>query len=228
MKIGMVLAIMFLSLFAQGYVSSNYEKYRRIGASRNLTGAQVAKMILEANGIHDVRITESRGGVLSDHFDPSTKTVALSNDVYHNTSIASIAVAAHEVGHAIQYDQNYAGVKIRTSLLKPTMVASQLSGIFIMIGIIFMESAALGFLFDIGLLMVAIVALFQIATLPVEFDASNRALKNIQAMSIVDETEYDGAKKMLTSAALTYVAAALTAIFNFIRLASMRNNDRRN
>lgn len=208
-------------MFAQSYVKSNYQKYSRIGTLRGMTGAQVAKYILDRNNLHNVSIIESKGGVLSDHFDPSKNTVALSKDIYHNTSIASVAVAAHEVGHAIQYATGYHGIKVRNILLKPTLVASQFSQIALIIGLITGT-----FLFDLGVIMLAVIVLFQVITLPIEFDASNRALKIIEAEGIVDPGEYQGAKTMLTSAALTYVAAALGSIVNLLYFIFLRNNRR--
>lgn len=225
---GLILVIIagVLSMAAQMYVQSSYQKYARIGTYKNMTGAQVAKYILDANNITDVVITQSSGGTLSDHFDPSKKVVALSRDVYHGTSIASVAVAAHEIGHAIQYDKGYAGIAIRNALLKPALVANQMAGLFIMLGFLFINGS-MGWMFDVGIIMLIVITAFQILTLPIEFDASNRALKNIQGLNILESNEYEGAKTMLTAAALTYVAAAVGSIMNLLRFIMIRN-DRRN
>ncbi|HLV49843.1 MAG TPA: zinc metallopeptidase, partial [Erysipelothrix sp.] len=147
---------MIVSLFAQSYVKSSYQKYSRIGTFRGMTGAQVAQYILDRNNLHDVTVIESRGGVLSDHFDPMKNTVALSKDVYHSASIASVAVAAHEVGHAIQYATGYHGIKVRNILLKPTLVASQFSQVALIIGLI-----TSSFFLELGIIMLAVIVLFQ-------------------------------------------------------------------
>lgn len=215
-----------LSIMAQSYVQSSYNKYRRIATRGNRTGAQVAQHILDSNNINDVQIVQSNQGLLSDHFDPSKKVVALSPDVYRGTSIASVAVAAHEVGHAIQYDQGYKAIALRNIFLRPAIIASQLSGMMIMIGILFINSA-FGWVFDVGLIMLLVITAFQILTLPIEFDASNRALNNIEALNLVEPSEYQGAKTMLTAAALTYVAAAIASVMNLLRFVAIRN-DRRN
>lgn len=212
---------MIVSLFAQSYVKSSYQKYSRIGTFRGMTGAQVAKYILDRNNLNDVSVIESRGGVLSDHFDPAKKTVALSKDVYHNASIASVAVAAHEVGHAIQYATGYHGIKVRNLLLKPTLVASQFSQVALIIGLI-----TSSFFLELGIIMLAVIVVFQIITLPIEFDASSRALKIIEAEHIVDAGEYQGAKTMLNAAALTYVAAALGSVVNLLYFLFLRNSRR--
>lgn len=222
----LVIVAMVLSLIAQGYVQSSYNKYRQIGTYKGLTGREVAEQILNANNIYDISITQSRGGTLSDHFDPTKKVIALSPEIYQGTSIASVAVAAHEVGHAIQYDKNYVGIKIRNVLLKPALVANQLAGVFIMLGIIWINSASMGWMFDLGVIMLIVITAFQILTLPVEFDASSRALKNVQSLNLMDASEYDGAKTMLTAAALTYVAAAVGSILNVLRFIAIRNNRR--
>lgn len=214
-----------ISMMAQSYVQSSYHKYRNITTQGNYTGAQIAKHILDSNGIHNVSIVQSRGGVLSDHFDPTNKIVALSPEVYSGTSIASVAVAAHEVGHAIQYHKGYKGIALRNILLKPALVANQLAGLLIMMGLLFINSS-MGWVFDLGIIMLLVITAFQILTLPIEFDASSRALKNIQSLNLVQTNEYEGAKSMLTAAALTYVAAAIGSIANLLRFVLIRNSRR--
>lgn len=217
-----------VSLVAQGYVTSNYSKYAKINTRGGMTGAQVAQYILNKNGINDVQVVRSNSsGTLTDNFDPTRKVVTLSPDVYNGSSIASVSVAAHEVGHAIQYHTGYVGIKVRNVLLKPAIIASQFSQIAILIGIGFISNNGNNMMFNIGIIMMGIVALFQIATLPVEFDASARALKIINQEGIVDANEYSGAKSMLTSAALTYVAAVVGSILNILYYIILRENRNR-
>ncbi len=214
-----------ISLFAQSYVQSSYNKYRQISTRKGMRGADVAKYILESNNIYDVDVVQSSGGVLSDHFDPNNKRIALSPDIYNGTSVASVAVAAHEVGHAIQYDTGYVGIKLRNTILKPSIIASQLSNLFIVVGILMIDGS-MGWVFDLGLIMLMVVLAFQVLTLPIEFDASKRALANIENLGIVGTSEHDGAKSMLTAAALTYVAAVVGTALNLLRFISIRNSRR--
>jgi len=214
-----LLLTVILSLAAQSFVKSNYQKYSRIRTLSGMTGKQVAEKILADNNLHDVKVIQSRAGILSDHYDPTKNIVALSPGVYASDSIASVAVAAHEVGHAIQHATGYHGIKVRNILLKPTIVASQFSQIALFIGLI---SGSI--LFELGIIMLGVILLFQAVTLPIEFDASNRALKIIQADHIVTSSEYNGAKSMLTAAALTYVAAVLGAAANLLYYMSLRGN----
>lgn len=219
-----------ISFAAQSYVKSNYAKFSKIRIHRQITGAQVAQEILEKNGITDVRVIQSSGGVLSDHYDPTKNTVALSPEVFQNASIASIAVAAHEVGHAIQYATNYPGISLRNLLLKPAIIASQFSQLAIVIGLGLMTGESGNpFIFNLGITMIGIIAAFQIATLPVEFDASKRALAILKAEGYVDESELDGASTMLNAAALTYIAAVLGTLANllyYIMIGNRRKNNR--
>lgn len=184
-----------------------------------MSGAQVAQHILDLNNLNKVVVQVSKGGLLSDHYDPKANTVNLSKEVYQGTSIASVAVAAHEVGHAIQYATGYHGIKLRNILLKPTIIASQFSQIVLIVGIM-----ASNIMLQIGIVLLFITVLFQVITLPIEFDASNRALKILKGNQMLNPGEYDGAKKMLTSAALTYVAAALGAVANLLYYVMLSNN----
>lgn len=211
--------VALISLFAQMYVKSNYSKYKEIATYRNMTGAQVARYILDNNGLQDVEIVQSSGGELSDHYDPTKKIVALSPENYHNASIAAVSVSAHEVGHAIQHATGYKFIALRNKLLGPAIIASKFSQIAIVIGI----ASRVTNLLDIGIIMIGVIALFQIVTLPVEFDASARALKIIKSENLVDDSEYSGAKSMLTSAALTYVAAVLGTLINLLYFIVLRN-----
>lgn len=223
-----LIASMIVSMLAQMYVSSSYNKFAGVYARNSMTGYQVAQHILESNGITGVKVVRSSSsGTLTDNYNPANKTVTLSHRIYDDNSIASIAVAAHEVGHAIQYAKGYAGIKFRSLLLQPAIIASQFSQIMILIGIGTLANSGSSMFFNIGIIMMGIVTLFQVATLPVEFDASARALKNIQSLGLVDSNEYSGAKTMLTAAALTYVAAVLTSLMNIAYYIFLSDNRRR-
>lgn len=214
-----------ISMLANSFVMRSYAQYKEIRTRSGLTGAQVARKILDDNGLHDVAVVRGSGGTLSDFYDPSKKIVSLSPDNYANASVAASAVAAHEVGHAIQHATGYKFIALRNMLLKPTIIASQFSQIAIIIGL---TSTALTGLFDLGIIMISIILAFQVVTLPVEFNASARALKIIKSDGIVDSSEYGGAQKMLTAAALTYVAAVIGTLLNllyFVMLRGSRNKD---
>lgn len=221
---GFILIALLVSLWAQFYVKKNYTKYRQVNNVRGLTGAQVARYILDSKGLHHVQVILSPHGQLSDHYDPRTKTVALSRDVYAGQSIASLAVASHEVGHAIQDAEDYMFLSLRNRLLPLAMVSSQLSYLPIAIGFL----ADIPSLFNIGILMLMVIAVFQLVTLPLEFNASSRALNILESESYLIQSEVNGARKMLTSAALTYVAAlfgTMMTILRYISLNNSRNND---
>ncbi|MEG0327864.1 MAG: zinc metallopeptidase [Erysipelothrix sp.] len=220
-----VIVAALLAMFAQMFVTSSYSKYSKIDTIEGRTGAEVARMILNLKGITDVEIVESRGGVLSDHYDPTKKVVALSPKVYNDSSIASVSVAAHEVGHAIQHSESYAFIGIRNKLLPMTIISSKFGMLSIFIGLAFSSpQKGTSIFFTVGIAMLAIIALFQFVTLPVEFDASRRALKILSSESILDSSEMEGSKKMLTAAALTYVAALLSTVLNILRLIAVNNN----
>lgn len=214
--------LLLIPLWAQMRVRSTYSKYAEVENSTGMTGAQTARKILDENGLYDVAVREVQGS-LTDHYDPRDKTVNLSTDIYHGASIAGTAVAAHEVGHAIQDDKDYTFMRIRSSLVPVANLGSNLSYLLIIAGFIFgaMQLAILGVLFF------AAAVLFQIVTLPVEFDASGRALKQIVTLGIVQEDERKGAKRVLSAAAMTYVAAALVSaleLVRFILMIVMANN----
>lgn len=212
--------IILLPLYAQFKVKSTYNKYSRIRSTSGMTGAEVARMILDHNGLHDVKVVESQG-FLSDHYNPITKIVALSPQNYHEASVAGTAVAAHEVGHAIQDKEAYAFLRFRHRLAPVANITSNASWIFIMIGL-FVTS--LNSLLGIGILLMAVGVLFQIVTLPVEFNASSRAMNQIIELGIIRNEEEPHAKKVLSAAAMTYVAATAVAVLELLRLVLIFTN----
>lgn len=216
----MVILIPFiiLTLYAQGKVKTNYAKYSKTRSMKGSTGYEVATTILQRNGINDVQVMMT-GGTMSDHYDPRSKAVRLSKDVYSGTSIASLAIAAHECGHAIQHDKGYTPLKLRTSILPVAMLGSNMAWGFLMLGFLFYND----FLMNLGIVFFGAAVLFQIITLPVEFNASSRAMKQLSANGFLYEDEVNGARKMLNAAAMTYVAAAAMAIAQLLRLILIRN-----
>ncbi len=214
-------AILF-TMYAQFKVSSTTNKYLRVNAHRGYTGQQVARKILDTNGLYNVDIEMVRGH-LSDHYDPRRKVVRLSQDIYYGTSITSISVAAHECGHAMQHAKGYAPLSIRSSLVPVVNFASNISWLLIALGL-FMSR---GIFLKIGIILFSASVLFQLITLPVEFNASSRALVQLDDLGIVEGNELRGSKQVLTAAALTYVAAALTSVLQLLRLVAIaqRNDD---
>lgn len=202
-----------LAMYAQGKVQSTFEKYSRVYASIGMTGAQVARKILDDEGLSDVAV-ELTQGHLSDHYDPRTRKVRLSPAVYNGTSLASLGVAAHETGHAIQHDVGYVPLNIRHAIVPVANFGSSLSWPLILIGLL-MGSP---YLARIGVYLFSAVVLFQLVTLPVEFNASSRALGILGGQGFLRDSEMSGTKKVLDAAALTYVAAALVGILNLLRL----------
>ncbi|MBM7609354.1 Zn-dependent membrane protease YugP [Lysinibacillus composti] len=207
------LVILLLPIYAQFKVKSTYKKFSQVGASKGMTGAQVARMILDQHGLYDVRVVPTQG-VLSDHYNPATKTVALSEDNYYNSSIAGTAVAAHEVGHAIQHKEAYSFLTLRAKLVPVANISSNLSWIFVLIGIF----ASMSNMLLLGIVLLGAGVLFQIVTLPVEFDASKRAMNEVVSLGIISNNEERSAKKVLSAAAMTYVAAAAVAVLELLRL----------
>ena len=211
-----ILPCIIITLICQVNVKSTFSKYSNIRNSRNMTGVQAAEYVLRQNGVTGVRI-EHVAGNLSDHFDPRTNVIRLSDSVYNSTSVAAVGVAAHEAGHAVQHAQNYLPNKIRTAILPVARLGSQLSWLLIFLGLLF--TAKVGFvLLYIGIILFSASVLFTIATLPVEFNASKRALECIKNSDLLYGDEYTGAKRTLQAAAMTYVASALTAIMQLLRL----------
>ncbi|MCC3668332.1 zinc metallopeptidase [Terrisporobacter mayombei] len=214
----LLIPAVLLTIYAQYKVSSTTNRFFNVRANRGYNGEETARKILDSNGLFNVRIEMVRGR-LSDHYDPRTKVLRLSQDVYSGTSITSVAVAAHECGHAIQHAHGYAPLNIRSSLVPVVNFASNMSWIFIMLGFF-----TRGIFLQIGILLFAASVLFQIVTLPVEFNASSRALTQLTSLEIVDDREVRQSRKVLQAAALTYVAAAVTAILQLLRLVMIANN----
>lgn len=211
--------LMVLPLWAQHKVKSNYEKYSQVRSTSGKTGREVALEILHANGIYDVEVVKGEG-FLTDHYDPKKKVVSLSPANYDRPSVAGTAIAAHEVGHAIQDHQRYWFLRFRAALVPVANLGSSLSYMIIMLGIIL---TAIGSAFGstalwIGAGLMSLAVLFSIVTLPVEFDASSRAMKQITALNIVNEKEYKHARKVLSAAAMTYVAATAVAVAELVRI----------
>ena len=214
---GFVLIGFLIALLAQWNVQSTYSKYKKVQNARGLTGAMAARQILDQNGLYHVRI-EPISGELTDHFEPRTNVVRLSDSVYNSSSVAAVGVAAHEVGHAIQYAQDYAPMRLRAAIIPATQIGSTLSYPLVLLGLFFGATP----LMDLGILLFSLVVLFQLVTLPVEFNASRRALKTLESSYILDSDEVRQSGKVLTAAALTYVAALATALLNLMRLNAIR------
>lgn len=219
----LVLIGALLCLITSGMVKSTFNKYSKIAASSGMTGAQVAEAILRKKGIFDARV-ERVSGSLSDHFNPATKVVNLSETVYDVPSVAAISVAAHECGHAMQHNEDYFPLKIRSSILPVASFGSKYGLWIVIAGLIISFFRPLIFF---GVLLFAFGVLFQIVTLPVEFDASRRALETLSDMGILSGGEMDGAKKVLRSAAMTYVASAAASILSLLRLILLAQGGRR-
>lgn len=209
-----------ISAWAQFKVSSTFNKYSTVRSINGYTGAQVARILLNDAGLQEVEIQQVPGR-LSDHYDPRAKVLRLSSDVYGSTSVASIGVAAHEVGHAIQDKESYSALVFRNAIVPVVNFSSSLSWILFFIGILFSYST----LVTLGIILFSVVVLFQIVTLPVEFNASSRALKILEARGILYDKEVDGARKVLSAAALTYVAAILMAVLQLVRLIAISNRN---
>ena len=211
----LVLIGAILCMAASAKVNSTYNKYSKVRSMTGMTGAQVAQKILQYNGIYDVQIEHVRGN-LTDHYDPSKKVLRLSDSVYGSTSVAAIGVAAHECGHAVQHQVGYVPIKIRSALVPAANIGSKLGLPLILLGVIF--GGAGSTLAQIGIWVFALAVLFQIVTLPVEFNASGRAIKMLDQYGILHHQDVGHVKKVLSAAALTYVAAAASAILQLLRL----------
>ncbi|HAT4290615.1 TPA: zinc metallopeptidase [Clostridium perfringens] len=209
-----------ISSWAQFKVSSTFNKYSTVRSINGYTGAQVARILLNDAGLQEVEIQQVPGR-LSDHYDPRAKVLRLSSDVYGSTSVASIGVAAHEVGHAIQDKESYSALVFRNAIVPVVNFSSSLSWILFFIGILLSYST----LVTIGIILFSVVVLFQLVTLPVEFNASSRALKLLEARGILYDKEVEGARKVLSAAALTYVAATLMAVLQLVRLIAISNRN---
>jgi len=216
----LVLPAILISLIAQIRVKSSFSKYSKIGC--RLTGEQAAQQVLAANGVYNVRI-ERVSGNLTDHYDPRTNVIRLSDEVYSANTIAAVGVAAHEAGHAVQYAKGYTPIKIRGAILPVANIGSKLSIPLILLGLVF----SFYILVDLGIVFFAATLLFQLITLPVEFNASRRALSAIKDNNLLtSEADYKGAKSVLTAAAMTYVAAVLVSLMQLLRLIAISGRRR--
>ncbi len=215
-----------LSFYAQSKVSSTFNKYSRLASARGYTGADVARQLLNMAGIHDVSVEHIRGS-LTDHYDPSHKVLRLSDSVYDSRSVAALGVAAHETGHAIQHNVGYVPLAFRSAIFPIVNISSKISTPLIMLGLIFGFLGGSNFLLMAGIILFASVVFFQFITLPVEFNASRRALQLLDEHSFLTPEEMKPARKVLSAAALTYVAAAAVALSNLLRLLLIfsRRND---
>lgn len=218
----LVLPAILLGLWAQMRVQSTYARYSRVRASRNITADQVARMILDMNGLRNIPIQRISGS-LTDHYDPKSGVVRLSDSVYGSPSIAAIGVAAHEVGHAVQHATGYAPMQLRSAIVSVTNIGSTLSMPLILIGLV-LNSSSLALT---GVALFSLVALFQLVTLPVEFNASRRALQTLESRDILSREELAGARSVLTAAALTYVAALVQSLAQLLRLLILVGGNRR-
>ena len=219
----MILVPAFLiALLAQLNVSSTFNRYSRVACRRGLTGAQAAEEVLRVHGVYGVRI-ERVAGKLSDHYDPRSNVIRLSDSVYGSNSIAAVGVAAHEAGHAVQYAQEYGPIKIRGAIIPVCNFSSQISILLIVLGFALYSRP----LFAVGVVLFAVATVFQIVTLPVEFDASRRAIRSLDSTHLLDDQELRGAKKVLGAAAMTYVAALLVSIAQLLRFVLAFNSRRR-
>ena len=218
----LLLPAIIIAFWAQSKVSGTYKKYRTVSTMNGYTGENVARMMLDAAGLYDVPVVEIRGE-LTDHYDPTSRVVRLSSDIYHGASIASAGIAAHEVGHAIQHKEAYKPLVLRTSIATAVNFSSQASIIIFMIGLLF----SIPLLTNIGIIFFTVAVIYQLITLPVEFNASRRALSILESRNILYGNEVSGAKSVLSAAAMTYVAAALMSISQLVRLIAIsnRNND---
>ena len=214
-------------LYAQGRVSSAYNKYKQIPNKKGIRGVDAARIILDRNGLQDVRIEPAKGGTLSDHYDPVHRVVRLSSDIYYNASIASVSVAAHECGHAIQHKVGYAALSWRSKLLPVANICSQLGWITLILGLFLFSSFSS--LVYLGIGMILVVFLFQVVTLPVEFNASTRAIAQISELQLMQDDERPMVRSILKAAAFTYVASVLSTLLQIFRILIMvlgrRNND---
>ena len=223
----LVLPCILLSLWASHNVNSTFNKYSKQYSQRRLTGAEAAQRVLAANGVYGVRI-ERISGNLTDHFDPKTNVIRLSDNVYSNTSTAAIGVACHEAGHAVQYAVGYAPIKLRAAIIPLTNFGSKIAMPLILAGILFSTFGTMSdTLVYLGIACFGFSLVFQLVTLPVEFNASRRAMQTIDSSNLLTEEEQRGARKTLTAAALTYVAATAVALAQLLRLIAIFGGGRR-
>lgn len=229
----LVLPAILFSMWASVRVNSTFKKYSRMRNSRGMTGADAARAVLEANGVYGVRI-ERIAGDLTDHYDPRTNVIRLSDSVYDAATPAAVGVAAHEAGHAVQYAQDYAPIKVRAAIVSATNIGSKLSMPLIIIGIVLMGVSSLSRYSDffygvaiVGVLCFGLCVVFQLVTLPTEFNASSRANAAIASTNLLTPEERKGAKRVLSAAAMTYVAALSVTIMQFLRLLLIVTSNRK-
>ena len=208
----LLIPVMLLSLWAQAQVSGNFKRYSAVTNRRRLTGAQAAEAVLRSHGVYDVAIRRVRGN-LTDHYNPRDNTIYLSDSVYGSPTIAAVGVAAHEAGHAVQYAVGYAPIRLRQAIVPLTQFGSKFSFILLLIGMLLYSQS----LFFIGIVLFSLTTIFQLVTLPVEFNASARAIETIESEYLLEGDEVSGAKKGLRAAALTYVAALLMSALQLLR-----------
>jgi len=221
MNVILYILIILIPVIAQIKVTTSYSKYKKVSNSGKLSGFEIARKILDANGLEDIYVVET-GGNLTDHYDPSRKVIKLSKDIFSGESIAAASVAAHECGHAIQDKNNYSFMRIRSLLVPVVNLVSSFSWIVIMIGII---SQALN-IFVLGIGLISVGLIFQLITLPVEFDASKRAKQELEKLNLIGSDEITWVSKMLSAAAMTYVASVLTSVLEILRLIILFSDDR--
>lgn len=222
----LVLIGVVICLIASANVKSTYNKYAKYRSASNMTGAQVAERLLASAGIHDVRVGHVAGN-LTDHYNPSTKVLNLSDTVYNSTSVAAIGVAAHECGHAMQHAHGYFPLRFRNMFVPVANFGSRLAWPVILIGLL-INSESSQLIINFGIVLFSFAVIFQLVTLPVEFNASNRAMKQLEAQGILGESELPYTRKVLGAAALTYVASAASAILQLLRIIILFGGRRRN
>ena len=221
-NIGLYFLALIIPLIAQMYVTSNYNKYKKINSKSGLSGFEVARKILDKNGLNDMYIVETNG-TMSDHYDSSRKTIKLSSEVFHGDSIASISIAAHECGHAIQDKEGYAFMRIRSLIFPIVKFGTQIAYVVLLIGLL---ANMLNIIWT-GILLVSLGLLFQLITLPVEFDASRKALNELENTIRIKNEEIDSSNIMLKAAALTYVAGVVSSVLELLRLILIFTNNNR-
>lgn len=217
----LLIPAMLLAFWAQIRVSSTFNRYSKVGAGSGRTGAEVARELLDRAGLHDVRV-ERVAGDLTDHYDPRTRVLRLSQPVYDSTSVAALGVAAHEAGHALQHDEGYVFLGMRSIMYPVAAFGSSAAWPLFLIGFLF-GGGGLAWLMDLGILLFMVAVMFYIVTLPVEFNASSRALAALEGGGYLTTNELRGARKVLGAAALTYVAAAAMAVLQLVRLLILRD-----
>lgn len=208
----LLIPVLLLSLWAQFQVSGSFRRYNAVNNRRRITGAQAAEAVLRAHGVFGVPVRPCRGN-LTDHYDPRDNTIYLSETVYNAPTIAAVGVAAHEAGHAVQYAENYGPVRLRTAIIPATQIGSKFSFILLLVGMVLYSQS----LFLVGILLFSLTTIFQLITLPVEFNASHRALQTLENEQLLYDDELPGARKVLKAAALTYVAALLMSVLQLLR-----------